>query len=355
MSRRRYYLLAAAASLAACEIQMPTEPPQWEQEWQVPIDSVQVGVGDFLPTGIQFNQDSTRFLADIPGASADLSLAEMCGTACASFAGMIAPLKPAFRDTLRVDTLLPADLISVQVAGGMLRLRLSHTMEFDPLHPDAASDYGYILLRATSGGQVLAEDSLDGHDVAFTSADTLRPTLDVRPVAVANDVHVEMVLFSPDGGPTPIGADDGIELALEPGSVELSSATVAMGTVEFGPTAQSMEFDVDSMLVDQVESGALILDIDNPLPISGIMDLDFDTGFQTIHKSTTLVPAEQQDTVAFTGDELRTLLHAPRASVLTSGTVSATSGVVSVQPSDHIGVAIKLKLVLLIGGNTEGN
>ncbi len=355
MVRRRLPMLAVAAAATAAACDVPTDAPLIEQEWQVTLDSIRLGIDDFLPAGIAFNQDSTRFLADYPGTVASASLAQMCGAPCAGFTGGTVPVKPAFRDTLDADFALATDLVSARVAGGAVSVELTHTLEFDPLSPDGATATGYIVVRATSRGAVVAEDSLDGADVRFTSADTLRPMLDLRDVAIGGQVHVEVLIYSPAGGPTRVGADDGLQARVEPGTVPFSSATVAMGSRSFGPYTERTELDVDSTVVDHVESGALLLDVDNPLVVTGTMDVEFRLPTRTIRKSVPLQEGSYRARVEFTTTELRSLLASPGMDVVASGTATSATGTVTLEPGDRLRVAIQLEAILLLGDHTEAN
>lgn len=353
MSRLALLTLGAGAVLlVACDV--PTETPRLEQEWQVTVDSVGIGVGDFLPAAIRFNADSTALLLDYDGASASASLAEMCGAGCSGIPGATIPAKPAFQDTLTAVTTLAADLVSARVAAAPVDVELTHTLEFDPLSPAGASEHGFIVVRGTSGGVVVAEDSIDGASVPFTSADTLRLELDVEPVDITNTVHVEVIVYSPAGGATTVDADDALRVRVAPGTLVLSSVTVAVGTRSFGPETETLELNVDPTVVDHIQSGGLILDIENPLSVAGSMTLDFDLGTRTIRKTVQFVEGSQEVRVDFSTDELHSLLATPEVRIVANGTATSSDGTVTIEPSDRIVVRIQVEAVLLVGSTAGG-
>ncbi len=350
MTRRCLATLAAAAAFAvACDV--PTEAPLLEQEWQVALDSVTVGTADFLPDGIGLSPDSSRFVVSYPGTAVSVSLASLCGGLCPGTGTL--PVKPQFRQTLTATTTLATDLVSAEVAGGSVAMAITHTLEFDPLSPPGATGHGYVVVRVTSDGVLVAQDSIDGADARFTAADTLRPSLELEPATVTGQLGFDVIVYSPAGGPVSVGADDGLKVTLSPGTLQFSGATVPLDTRAFGPYSQTANLDVDSTIVSHVQSGALILSTDNPLAVSGSLVLDFGVADGTIRRTVPLQPGEQQVRVDFTPEQLRSLLSSPDVRITATGTGTSQTGSVTLHPTDRIRVAIELNAVLLIGDTAE--
>lgn len=345
---RRSLLALALVALAACEF--PTEPPKWDQTWVVPAESISVSVAELLPDGVGLNADSTAFEADVPGTSISFSLADVCSS-CAVLNGLPAP-KPEFSDTIETSTSLPADLVSATLAGGSLDATLGHNLSFDPLRPssDTTAPRGYIVIRVTSNGNLVAYDSIDGADTAFPGGTTLTPTLAVQPVQVSNALTVAISVYSPEGDEVIIDTSDTAGVSLPSSAVEVSEATVSASSISIDPVTTTMDFsDLDSTAVERVQSGSILLDIANPFDVSGTLDVTFEGGIAPIQRALDVTQGTYSDSLAFTGSELRSMLGANPLDVVATGTVSAPGGTITVTPTQQLMIRSDFKLVVLIG------
>jgi hypothetical protein len=337
-------------ALAACEF--PTEPPKWEQTWKVPGESITVSVAELLPAGVALTADSSAFVTDAPGTTLSLSLTELCGSACEAAHGFSVP-KPEFQDTLRTTSALPGDLVSATLSGGSLNATLAHTFSFDPLRPsqDPANPRGYLVVRVTSSGNVVAFDSIHGDDTGFPSGTTLSPGLTVNPVAVADSLDIEVAIYSPQGDNATIDTTSTLTVDVATSTLEISEATVNASAITIDPVTTVMDFGgVDSTLVERIQSGALLFDIANPFTVTGTLDVSFQgPSFTPIQRTLSIAQGTYADSIAFSGDELRSILGGEAVDVVASGNVAAAGGTVTVTPTQRLVLDNEFQLVILIG------
>lgn len=351
---RRCIVLLAALGVGACDI--PTDAPRWDQQWQVPVpvDSLEVSVDELLPASVRMSEDGSSFVATVPGMTARFSLAAMCGV-CAGLSGF-APVKPEFGDTLHTSSTLPADLVSATLTGGSVGLQLSHTFDFDPLRPssDPAAERGWLVVHVTSAGNVVAHDSISGDDRAFPSGVTLEPTLAIQPVDVANDLQIELRIYSPEGDGTTIGATDEIVLRLEPTDVSISEATVSLPDQTVGPETRTVDLPIDSVVIDQIQEGALLVDVENPFDVTGSVSITFELTGSDVVKTVPLGTGSYAERIAFSGQELQDILAQQEVDVVVTGDVGTAGGTVTVRPGQRIAFDLELEVILMIGSSEEG-
>lgn len=348
---RRSVVTLAVVGLAACEF--PTGLPQWEQTWEVPGERITVSVAELLPTGVDISDDGASFVTEAPGTSVRFSLSDMCPTECAALDGSFAP-KPAFGDTIVTTTTLPADLVSATLSGGAFSATMAHNFNFDPLRPsqDTANPRGYIVMRISSNGFVVAEDSIHGDDQAFPEGTSISPELLIQPVDVTDTLQIEIQIYSPAGDPTTIELADTLGVTLDPSTIEIAEATVNAASVPIDGEPVTMDFaGMDSTLVDRVQSGALVFDVSNPFTVTGTLDMTFNLPSGAIQRSLTVAEGEYQERLEFDGSELRDLLGSETVELVTSGTIAASGagGTITINPTQVLTLDNDFELVVLIG------
>lgn len=353
---RQRIVLVALAGVAACEI--PTEPPRWEQTWELSGEEVRVSVAELLPEGIGLTRDSSAFVAETPSAGVALSLQSLCTGCDPTLFGTGIPVpKPAFEAVLEATTTLPSEVVAAEVSGGSLDGILEHSLSFDPLNPSADENAprGYLVLSVISDGNVIAYDSIDGADTRFPPGSTLIPHLPIQAGTVSNEIELSLRIFSPEGDDTQLNADDTLGIALLPSTVELSSATVTVTSISLDPTSRQLDFGgVDSTTVERIQRGAIVFDVDNPFSIEGSLELTFQLPFAPdLRRTLALQEGAFEQRLEFTGDELREILGSDDVTLVTGGSVTAPSGTVTVSPEQELIVASAFQLVVLIGGSDE--
>lgn len=355
MMRRRIALLALAGVVVpACDY--PTEAFSWTQTWVVPGETIEIGVADFLPTGVSLGTDDTVFVAEAGGTSMTMSLGDMCD-ACILVDGTTAP-KPAFEATFGAATTLPEDLVAAVLAGGAIAVTMEHNLNFDPLRPDddPAAERGHIGVTVRSAGTVVADTLIRGEDEPFPAGTPLTPTLAIRPVQVVNDLDLEVRVYSPSGDSVVVESSDTLGVTFAPATLEIEEATVRVSSVEVGPTRTEMalgELDSDSTLINRVERGALRFRISNPFAVAGELDVTFEAPGTTIERTVQIEPGDSSARIDLSGDELRTILDSGTVTVVTAGTVSATDGTITVTPTQVLVLETAFELVVRIGGSDE--
>lgn len=355
MMLRSLALLALAGVMAtACDY--PTELPSWDQTWVVPGPTIEIGVAEFLPTGVSLDSENTVFVAEAGGTSIAMSLGDMCD-GCSQLDGTTAP-KPAFEASLSAATTLPDDLVAAVLTGGTIAVTMEHSLNFDPLRPDddPGAERGHIGVTVRSAGTVVADTLIHGDDQAFPAGTPLTPTLAIRPVHVVNDLDLEVRLYSPTGDPVMIESSDTLGVTFAPATLEIEEATVRASSVAVGPTRTEADFGdagSDEALLDRIESGAIRLRISNPFAVTGQLDITFEAEGTTVARTVEIGPGDSSARVELSGDELRSILASETATVVTSGTVSATDGTVTVTPTQVLVLEHDFELVLRVGGSAE--
>lgn len=348
---RRCVVTFALVGLAACEF--PTEFPRWEQTWEVPGERITVSVAELLPAGVEISADGSSFVTEARGVSMQATLSDMCPTECASLDGLVAP-KPEFGDTVSTTTTLTPDLVSAVLAGGAFNVTMAHSLDFDPLRPsqDTANPRGYIVVRITSNGNVVAEDSIHGDDRAFPADSSISPNLQIQPVEITNSLDIEIQIYSPAGDPTMIDLSDTLGVTMAPSDIQIAEATVYLAPtpVDGEPVAMDLS-GVDSTLVERVQSGAFVVDVSNPFAVTGTLDLTFTLPSGTIQRSLAIDQGDYQERLELDGQELRDLLGSAAVSLVTSGSIagSGAGGTVTINPAQVLILDNDFELVVLIG------
>jgi hypothetical protein len=347
---RNTRLVWAVVLLAACDF--PTEVPRWEQTWVLPAEAVSIEVADVLPAGIGVTADRSAFVATSTGIDLSTTLGELCPE-CAPADGMVAP-KPAFTATLPGTASLPGDLLAADLAGGTMSVALEHTFSFDPIRPAGpGGQTGYLVLTLTSGGNVVARDSVSGNDRAFPANSPLAVNIPVAHTTVAGDLAFEVRIHSPAGPPTLIRASDRLTVNVAPTELRIARATVRATGLEVAPTRESMDFDMDTTMLDRIQRGAIRFHVQNPWELSGSLGIRFEFSGRSIERVVPVQPGSFQHRLEFTGQELRDILGAPAVDLVTWGTVSATGGAVTLRPDQVLVLETEFELVILVGGRED--
>lgn len=350
--------LALLGAAAACDV--PTAVPHWNQSWVVPAESTTVAVAELLPPGVR---DTTIGGARVFALSlgGPVSIRETLGDACPDCAaanGMRAP-KPAFQLADSTTIALPADLVSADVTGGSVAYTIVNGLSFDPLRPSAAgAPYGHLVIRVRNGATTIATDSLDGATSAIAAHDSLTRSLALGAFALdaAQPITVSLALVSPQGDTVMIDTSESFALRATPGTVTLARARVRVQSQAIDGVQQSLDLSgvTSSSVVNRVQGGALRLTVDNPFGVGGTVDVRLAAPNATPIAKRIDLPATPERTtqsVPLSADELRSLLGQNPVTVDVSGTVSAPSGAVTVEPGQELRAKAELELTL---STTEG-
>jgi hypothetical protein len=336
-------LVASALLSTACDY--PTTSPKWLTEWLVPVKGTVLTVDELLPAGVTIAPDSSAFLAMVDPVTFSSSLGELCGAPCQSVSGLTAP-KPAFTATLGDQLRLPADVASATLAGGTVALALTNDLSFDPLRP-AATARGSIVVSLASAGATLGSLVLGGDTVALPPGATLTRDVPLTGTAVDSVIEVSLVLTSPAGDPVKILPAQRLSIVATPRNVALADVSVDVTARQVSISPFELDLSgVDPSIVDRVNGGSLVLQVANPFPITGDLELSVTSNqIEPITKPLPLTTGTTTHDVTFTQDELRSMLGRSGLSVGASGAVTAAQPV-RLTPSMTVRIGTSLDLIL---------
>lgn len=348
--RADFAALTLVAMLAACDI--PTELPEFENRWIVPVEETRFGVDELLPGDVTLAPDGAAFIVDFDPITFSESLGILCA-ACAASDGLTIP-KPAFIGGFSSTLGFPPEITAVDVVGGSVQLEIVNGFNFDPIRP-ASGVFGSMEITFTdeADGDVLGMLLIDGEDQAFAAGSTLTTSVVLGAASIEGGIETTIQLDSPTGDPVTIDASDELSVDAIPVDVRVSSVEINVSGQNVDLDAVDLDLeDVDQDLIDRVISGSFVLDIVNPFAVAADFDLQISgPTIATIQKSASIGPdPESSVTISFTGDEIRSFLGQPNV-VLTGGAVVDTgAGNIVVNPGQELILEAALDLVIRIGG-----
>lgn len=334
--------------LAACDI--PTEMPKWNTTWLLPGEDTSISVESLLPGSVGVLPGGSAFQLNLTPVGFSQTLGQMCPP-CAVFDNLVVP-KPAFTTDFGADVILPSEVASAALASGQVQVALSHTFSFDPLRP-SASARGYLVLTASTGGTVLARDSIPGETTALPPGAQLDRTLVLSAASVAGPITISVRLHSPAGDPVVINSNQGLSVHAAPVDVRITQARVILANSDIStdPTEIDLE-ELDDEIADRIHGGAIRLEIDNPFTVSGAIEVRITRpGLTPLVRSIQIQPGTGTSRVEFSGDELRSLIGRSGVTLQLRGAVSSAAGGTLVTPTSEIGIRTRLELTVGPKGN----
>ena len=154
-----------------------------------------------------------------------------------------------------------------------------------------------------------------------------------------------MAVVSPGGQVALIDTSDQITVTTTTTSLLVSSATVTVGiqSVDFDPEPLDVE-DIDSQLVDRIQSASLLLDIVNPFGIS----VSATIAIGPTSKSLSIDDSATSSTsITYTNSELESWLGQP--GITFSGSGIASGGSITVSARDELTIQVTLDATIQIG------
>lgn len=338
-ARRGSALLAAALALGACDV--PTAPPIFEPRLVIPETGTTLSVNQLLPASV--TAAGTSFRIDVAQSTVQRTLAQMCGGPCTALAGQVAP-KPAFADSFALALDLPADVQSAILASGSVVVNLTHSFGFDVLRPHGAATNGTATVTVRNAGRVLGTATIDQ---PFPSGTSITRTLVLAPGNLAGTIDVAVHLHSPAGGSVRIDPGTQFAITVTPQQIDVSQAAVRVQNRQVSAAAVTLDLTgIDSALRNRVRSGAIVLTVNNPLNVSGTLQIQFQ-GAAVAPKTFRVAPGRSTQRVEFSQQEIRALLG-QRVTVNIAGPVTGTGtgGIVTVTPGQQVTVDTLLDLII---------
>ncbi|MDB4898472.1 MAG: hypothetical protein JWN53_280 [Gemmatimonadetes bacterium] len=340
--------MAALALLGACDI--PSSSPLVDTRWTVPAPSTTISVGSLLPSGVTILADSSGFAVAVDPVSVIRALSQDC-SACASANGLTVP-KPAFTAQASAGTALPSDIASATLTAGTLAIALRNNYNFDPLRPSSTAR-GFVVFTVSSGATQLGRDSVNGATLALPPGGTLTRVIPLAGTVTGSaPVTVTVKLDSPAGDSVQMDASRTIGATATPSGIVVASASVVVAGRQVSATSTIDLSQVDSSVINHVESGSLLLDVANPFGVTGTLAVRFSApGITPIDKSVPLAADSSSPSIAFTSAELRQLFG-HLVTITFSGPVSAAAPV-TVSPKQAVVVTSHLDVNVRIGETTS--
>lgn len=339
-SLRTTALAVSATVLAACDI--PSGVPNWDTTWNVPSQSLSVGVGQVLPSGVSMAPDGGAFLVSLAPVTFSKRLADDCAE-CQRLDGLTVP-KPAFQARMAVATSLPGDVQGgTLAAGARIDVRITNNTTFDPLRPGAGR-FGWATIVIRNGATVLARDSVHGATTGLPVGQPLVRTLTLAGATVSGAIAVDVLVDSPSGDAARMDASRTLDLVATPSALRVTQATVMVRGAQVRQTTTA-DLDVSSAIGDRVQRGRLLLDVKDPFAVGGRLSVRLSTpeGFVTT-RPLDVQGGDRAYELQFTREELRSLLGQP-VTIAFSGAVSRT-GALTVTPAQTLVIATRFELVL---------
>ncbi len=337
-------------SLAACEI--PTEAPILDTRWAAPVESTRFGVADLLPASVSLTTEGDAFVVDFAPVSFGATLGSLCGP-CTLADGFTVP-KPAFSDDLGSSVGFPAQVSSVTVEDGSIRIEVYNGFNFDPIRPGGGA-FGSLAIALTDAvdGDLLGSYLVDGVDTAFGAGTTLDVMIPLLPVTLDGAIEALLTLDSPAGDPVTVDADAEIGVTASVAGLRVSEVAIDVSGESVALENANLDLDdVGSDLSDRVMAGALLLDVRNPFGVGADFQLSIDgSGFSTIeHDPAIAGDAEESLRIDFTDQEIRDILRSPSVSLSGGAVVDPAAGVVRVRPGQELEIEASLDIEIRIGG-----
>ena len=342
-------LLLMVTALSACDI--PTELPLIDVRWVVPIDDQSISVVELLPANV--DTAGGNFGVTVAPYSVTETLGGLCA-ACAILNGQTVP-KPAFNITFNDTGSLPADVVSVEMVSGSVSMGIQNSLGFDPIRPAVAGP-GTMTMTfydADASGRVLGQLALDGATDSLPDGSLTTVPLNLTAGTVTPTIFTEVVLDSPLGDTNVlINTANGLDIAVTVNSIVVSSVTVNVDglSVDIDPTDLDVE-DIDADVVENVQSGSLILDVQNPFGVAIDVVIEIGgPGITTIQKNLSIGSgATTSATLAYTGPELQSFLGQAGVFFRGSGMVVSPGTPATVSATDVASIEASLDLQLRIG------
>ncbi len=347
MSPPRAALAALLGLIALGGCEYPTTAPIVGQRWILPAEITTIRVAQLLPPGVADNGNT--FAVTVAPLSASESLATLCAS-CAD--GVTAP-KPAFTGEFGTGTSLPPDVSATTLSSGSVAVAVHNGFDFDPIRPGAGHT-GTLTVTLTDGpdGRELGRIVIDGATEALPPGSTLSRTLSLEAGPFGPVLYASVRIVSPTGDPISIDSSQRMTVRATTSSLLVSSARVDVEGRSVTLDSASLDVaDIDRTVVDAVEHGGLVLDIENPFGVSLAATMHIAGGGITPIVKSFNVPADETSTatVSFTGEELKSFLGKSDVQ-LTGGGVVSSPRPVTLGPAQKIRIEGKLDLSLSFGG-----
>ena len=343
-------LFLCIACFSACDV--PTEAPIFQTRWIFPIEGTgtSIAVAELLPSTVTISGGEFQVAVD-PFSFAE-TLGGLC-SACVAVNGLTVP-KPQFQFAFSEVTSLPADVESVDLSSGPVTVRVTNNLGFDPIRPGVGitGTLTITVYDAMIGGRQLDQVILDGTVDALPNGTAVDVPISLAAGVVSSTVVAVVDVNSPLGDPVLVNTSAQLNVGVTFGVMAATSATIdaAGRVIAIDQVAMDVE-DIDSDIVENIISGAVVLDITNPFGVA--LNVTIDIGGPTIATISKTVDITSDPTsqarLEYDALELQTFLGQTGVTIGGSGTVDAAAGSAVVTPLQVAVIDTSIDAIVEIG------
>jgi hypothetical protein len=262
--------------------------------------------------------------------------------------------KPAFNLVYNQSASLPTDVVSVEMASGSISLDIQNGLGFDPLRPAPASPgtMTVTIYDANASGRQLGQVILDGTTDALPAGLTVVP-IPLTAGTVSPTIFAVVDVVSPAGDPVPSDLAATFNITATVGSILASSATINVDSQAVSIVQTTLDVSgIDVDLVAHIQSGSLVLDVQNPFGVEINIVVEIGgTGITTLQKNLTIGSGvTSYAALTYTGAELQSFLGQSGVFFRGSGSVTSPGVPLTVTPTQEMTLKASLDVMLELGG-----
>lgn len=353
-------LLGLTLCVSACDVVSFIQDPLpiFEQTWSVSSQSTSISVKELLPPGVDTTTDGTAFQVTVAGVNFSRRVGDDCAQ-CQTLNGTNA-IKPNFVVATGSSTTLPTDVVSGALVGGLVNVQVTNNLSFDPLRVKTnapastnPTQQGRMVIVIRSGSLVVGKDSVNGDSTAFAPGAVLTRPIRLQTGNITNALSVDLTLTSPASDNTVfINANGTLNASAAVPDLRLASVRVNVVNRAISAIGTTLPLaDLDTNLTRAITRATLVMTVTNPFNLTGNVDVNFATPFQTITESVPLPTGIAQVTsVTLDSAQIQSLVG-ESVDVSVDGVVNSAAPVL-LTPSQVITISNRLILTIRAGGAT---
>jgi hypothetical protein len=361
---RRAALLGLALGVLACDVvSFASDPkPIFEQTWNLPSSKTAISVAKLVPNNVGIfvtpgsnPPDTSAFLLTINNVVFNRRVGNDCAS-CQTLNGTNA-VKPAFILAAGSASALGTDVVSGAMLGATVDYSVVNNLSFDPIRVRALSDpnQGYMIILVHSGSLVLGRDSVNGATTAFPAGTTISRSMPLSTGTVVGSIAVDLTINSPQGDHVEfINANGTVNTTAVISNMRTGNVTVNVPSKAVNNQPDTVDLKgLDKTITDHVVSASFEMGFDNPWPVSGSLNVNFDYAPPlTVAKTVPLPagvtpPATQVETVSLTGDEMQKLFG--NEVILNMNGLVNSPTPITVTPRQSVSITNRMILVIRTG------
>lgn len=326
---------------AACNV--PTDFPIIEQEWIVPLASTTISLSQLLPNGVSISGSS--FAVDVGAFAATRTLGQVC-SACVNGTTSL----PAFDFTFTsTPQNLPAGLFEGQLTSGTISLQVQNGFSFDP-----TSNGGTVTISVIeASGRVLGTTTFVGSALPAGQTTTRAITVSGGSIGTrfGSQISSRTTIDSKAvGTAVTMNTSSQLTVTATPQNLLMSSAGVSLAGKAFNIDPQDLDVaEIDTDVIDHLQSGAIILDVTNPFgAMTATIRINYPGGslVKNVSLSNDYNPTV---TLSYTDAELKRFLGQPSVMLTGNGTMNPAGGLFGVTPTAVVTLKAKLAAKIRLG------